>query len=224
MKYKAVVFDLYGTLVDNPTQAQYDETLRQMAAALGVPSEDFKMLWYETSEKRQLGTLPTIEANLSYVCSRLGRVVDDKIIESAVEIRRLWTSFKPRSDALEVLRSLRRKDLRIGLITNCSADTPPAWDASIVAPLFDAAVFSSSVGMWKPEPRIYHLALKRLGVSPKDAMFVGDGDSDELTGATNVGMSAIMIIVPATEKLVSHQQEWHGPVITNLSELLKLID
>jgi putative hydrolase of the HAD superfamily len=224
MRYRAIVFDLFGTLVDNPTQAQYDETLRQMAATLGIPHQDFKRLWYETSEKRQLGILPSVDANVAYVCSQLGRDVDDTVIEAAVEIRRIWTSLKPRSDAPDTLRALRQRGFKVGLVSNCSPDTPPAWELSDFAPLFDATIFSSSVGMWKPDPRIYRLALERLGVKPEEAMFVGDGDSNELTGATNAGMSAIMISVPVTEKLVSHQQEWHGPVVTSLSGLLELID
>jgi putative hydrolase of the HAD superfamily len=56
--------------------------------------------------------------------------------------------------------------------------------------MFDDVVFSYQVGHLKPEPEIYLLACRRLAVSPADAVFVGDGGSDELSGATGVGMRA----------------------------------
>ena len=57
--------------------------------------------------------------------------------------------------------------------------------------LFDAEVFSAAVGLRKPDPRIYRLALELLHVEPAEAVFVGDGANDELAGAERVGMTAI---------------------------------
>ena len=53
--------------------------------------------------------------------------------------------------------------------------------------------------MLKPDPEIYLLSLSRLGVTPSDALFVGDGGSRELEGAKAVGMKTV-----CTEYLVRH--------------------
>jgi putative hydrolase of the HAD superfamily len=52
--------------------------------------------------------------------------------------------------------------------------------------------FSYQVGSVKPEPEIYRLALNSLNVSPEDSIFVGDGGSNELFGAKNVGFTTVM--------------------------------
>lgn len=91
---------------------------------------------------------------------------------------------------LDMLRQLRARDFRLGLISNCSVEEVTAWESSALAPMFDEVVFSYQVGHIKPEPEIYLHACRRLGASPARAVFVGDGGSDELRGAADVGMRA----------------------------------
>ena len=59
MKYKAIVFDLFGTLVDNFSLREHEDVLRQMAAVLSVPSEGFARLWVKTFKKRFRGVFRT---------------------------------------------------------------------------------------------------------------------------------------------------------------------
>ena len=91
---------------------------------------------------------------------------------------------------LHGLRQIKSLGLRIGVISNCSVEEVEAWAACPLAPLLDEVVFSYQVGHVKPDPEFYLLACQRLGVSPDRALFVGDGGSDELRGATEVGMKA----------------------------------
>ena len=51
-------------------------------------------------------------------------------------------------------------------------------------------VASHEVKLLKPDPHIYELACRRLGVRPEDAAFVGDGGSNELAGAEEAGLTA----------------------------------
>jgi putative hydrolase of the HAD superfamily len=92
---------------------------------------------------------------------------------------------------LDVLQLLRREELRLGLVSNCSLEEVAAWERSPLAPLFDDVVFSYQVGKVKPDPAIFVLACDRLGVEPRHTVFVGDGGSDELAGATAAGMRAL---------------------------------
>jgi putative hydrolase of the HAD superfamily len=82
------------------------------------------------------------------------------------------------------------------------------------------------VSLKKPDPRIYRLACENLGVTPEQVLYVGDGSSNELTGATVVGMHPVQIQDPgetADTHFVDKEQDWTGPVITSLSEVLDIV-
>jgi putative hydrolase of the HAD superfamily len=143
-----------------------------------------------------------------------------EVIEEVVALRRPVTlqGLVPVPGARETIEELRRRGLGIGLITVCSEDVPELWPETAFHGLFDAEVFSCSVGLRKPDPRIYRLALDELGVLPEEAVFVGDGANDELAGAERVGMTAVMLERPGEE-----QAEWDGRRIRALPELLDLL-
>lgn len=123
----------------------------------------------------------------------------------------------PVPGALETIAELRKRGLLIGLITVCTDDVPLLWPETPFHGLFDAEVFSCSVGLRKPDPRIYRLACDQLRVDPREALFVGDGANDELAGAERVGMTAVLLEWPGEE------QEWSGRRIHALPELLAVV-
>ncbi|MFC2011867.1 HAD family hydrolase [Chloroflexota bacterium] len=117
--------------------------------------------------------------------------------------------------------------MKLGLISNCSPETPVIWEDTSFPPLFNVTVFSSSAGVKKPDPRIYQLAVERLVVNPESCLYIGDGDSNELTGALSAGMHPVMIRIAdedSAQPHVSIKQEWDGPVISSLKEILALIE
>ena len=228
MKYDAVIFDLFGTLVDEFPYEDYQSVLGQMASVLKVPFDDFKRLWYETAHERNIGIMRFIEDNIEYICKRLGAHADDMKIKQATKIRYDFVAdtIKPRPDAIDVLSQLRSRGLKIGLISNCSPETRIIWGNTPFPPLFDAVIFSSSVGVMKPDSHIYHLALDKLAVKPEDCLYIGDGDDQELTGAAVVGMNPVMIRVAyedSTQLHLTNREKWHGPVISSLKDVLTLL-
>jgi putative hydrolase of the HAD superfamily len=110
------------------------------------------------------------------------------------------------------------------LITVCSEDVPDVWSETVFADVFDATVFSCSVGLRKPDPRIYRIACEELDVEPEDAVFVGDGANDELAGAERVGMRAVLIHRVGEDPLWDEVREWRGPRITAIPQVLSLLD
>jgi putative hydrolase of the HAD superfamily len=130
----------------------------------------------------------------------------------------------PRPGAVETLAQLRDDGYRLGLITVCSQDVETLWPDSAFAGLFDAEVFSSQVGISKPDPRIYLHCCEELGVEPAAAVFVGDGANDELEGARRVGMRAILIHKHGQDPLWPEVLEWDGPRITSIPEVLEVLE
>jgi putative hydrolase of the HAD superfamily len=216
MRYRAVIFDLWQTLVPWPAEAAKD-LYGRMADAVGAPREEFKEVWLSGRTQRETGPLAD---SIRWVCGELGI---DGDIDAVLTLRRAWTRewLVPRAGALETLTELRRRGHRQGLITVCSQDVVEAWPETPFAGLLDETVFSCEVGVSKPDPRIYQIACERLGVEPVDCLFVGDGANDELAGAERVGMAAVQLR-PPDEPLAFGATEWPGRSVQSLEQVLEL--
>jgi putative hydrolase of the HAD superfamily len=197
MKYRAVIFDLFGTLVRNFSTREYQQVLEQMALAVCISPADFTRLWYSASRERQTGTggLQSVQASIRQIGKLSGKDIKDDQVEKAIKARLDYVRqmLTPRPQAIEVLRTLKTRGYKIGLLSDCSVEIPMVWEETPLAALFDATVFSCSVGLKKPDPRIYELACERLAVRPEDSLYIGDGGSRELTGAVAAGLHAVMI-------------------------------
>jgi len=229
MRFEAVVFDLFGTLVPGFSEERFNSSLAAMAAALGVDAEEFIRQWsFETWEDRATGRLETIEANVRQICEALGAMPSEDQVKEGVRIRVAFAReiLKPRGDAMSTLKEIKGAGREIGLISDCSAEVPTLWPETGLEPLIDVAIFSCVAGMKKPDPRIYHLACEGLGVSPQRCLYVGDGFSQELAGASQVGMTAVLIAPPGEEWADPSENEraaWRGPVVETLSEVAKMV-
>src|SRR6185295_13601228 len=94
---------------------------------------------------------------------------------------------------LESLDRLRDAGIRTALVSDAGADDVESWEDSPLKTRFDCTVFSYRLGIRKPDARIFKHALENIGVSSSDAIFVGDGGSDEHRGARAVGMKAVLV-------------------------------
>ncbi len=230
MEYKAVIFDLWGTLVPGMFRQEYQLVLERMAASLSVPLDDFNRVWFETARERNIGVIKSIEDNMMYICEQLRAPAHYAEIRQAVGIRLDFVvqTMRPRSDAIGVLTRLKSQGFKIGLVSNCSCDTPVVWKDTPFVPFFDATVFSSSAGIMKPDPRVYLLATEQLGIQPEDCLYVGDEASQELPGAAQVGMNPVLLCVPEDEHINGVYQidtgGWDGPVVSSLAEILALAE
>ena len=226
MKYTAIIFDLFGTLVDSYSVQGYNRLLTDMASALELPREGFSKFWRDTTYERGIGIFKTTEESIRYICNKLKVSVSDENIRKCEQIRLEATreALTPKNGAVDILKSLRGLGYKIGLITNCSAEVPPLWKNTEFSHLFDVTIFSASVGMKKPDPQIYYLACEQLGVEPNECLYIGDGDSDELSGASQLGMDAVMIRDPNEMdpyRLV--EVDWDGRKIEYFKEIMDLI-
>jgi len=229
MKYKAVIFDLFGTLIDNFSFEEYHRTLVEMASALSAPSDAFADLWLDLFEERMSGVLESPVGVIEHVCRELNVLPDDKQIELATSIRLNMTTsmISVRPDAVQVLSKLKSEGYKTGLISDCSHEMPAVWEELPLAPLIDITAFSCVVGITKPDSRIYLLTTGQLGVQPEDCLYVGDGSSQELAGAAQLGMTPVLIRVPGDGDYDNPYRigsdEWDGLRVSSLSEVLRLL-
>jgi putative hydrolase of the HAD superfamily len=217
VKYRAVIFDLWQTLVPWSTDSArvgYDA----MADAVGAPRDKFAEVWLSGRTGRETG--PILDS-VRWVFEQLGLDADPQVI---IRARREWTrdALVPRPDAIPTLETLRDRGHKLGLITVCSTDVPDLWESTPFGGLFDAKVFSCEVGVSKPDPRIYEVCCERLGVRAEDCLFVGDGANDELPGAERVGMTAVQMRAPG-EELTEPGKRWDGRYVEQLADVLELV-
>jgi putative hydrolase of the HAD superfamily len=229
MKYKAVIFDLFGTLIDNFTFPEYRRVLAEMAEILNAPDDDFYRLWLDTFMQRTTGVHGTQKESIEYICQTLDINVTGEQVARAFDVRLDYTknAVVPRAGSLEVLSQLKSDGYGTALITYCTGEIPLIWKDTPFAPFLDVTVFSCRAGIKKPDPRIYRMATDQLKVKPGDCLYIGDGSSQELTGARAVGMHPVLIRVPDESEdshFIDREKGWDGDEIASLSKVLDLLD
>ena len=228
MKYRAVVFDLFGTLVDIFSRTEYYRVLSEMATALSVPEAEFSREWVAGGGARTLGTVVSPMGSLQEVCRRLKAHPARPQLEAACRARLDYylRNMRPRTDAVDVLTKLKVRGCLIGLVSNCATEIFDSWERTPLSGLIESPIFSCSIGIKKPDPRIYQMAAGKLGVEPAACLYVADGDSGELQGAIDAGMDAVRIRMPyeaAADALRGNEEKWEGPTISSLTQVLDLV-
>jgi len=207
-----VIFDLWETLIDWDPQAarRMNERIEDRVGF------DFRERWY-AAPNRYTAPVRTVLADVG-----VAREAMDDVCAARLDFVR--HCLVPREGAVETLEQLREQGFLTGLITVCSEDVETLWPESAFAGLFDAEVFSSRVGISKPDPRIYLSCCDELGVEAAEAVFVGDGANDELEGARRVGMRAILIHKRGQDPMWPEVQTWDGPRVTSIPEVLEVLE
>jgi putative hydrolase of the HAD superfamily len=211
MRPRAVIFDLWETLIDWDQEAA-----AAMVAAVVERAPEFAERW-PRSQNRYTGPIRAALAEAGVPAAAIEEVC-------ALRLEYVRGALVPRPGAVETLRRLRELGILVGLITVCSEDVEVLWPSTAFAGLFDAEVFSSSVGLAKPDPRIYLHCCELLAVEPAQAVFVGDGANDELAGAERVGMRPILIHRPGEVPYWDELVGFDGPRVTSIPEVLEVLE
>jgi putative hydrolase of the HAD superfamily len=195
---EAVLFDWNNTLV----QFTWDDELlaeghRAGLRAIGREDEPaaFTVLYRERVIER--GTPD--EPYESLLRELLPDATDDQIDVFIDAEHEAWApAFQTLGAAQALLEALRARGIKTGVILNSWPDPGRVLRGDIeragLTGLLDTIVISSEVGMRKPDPGIFRLALEQLDVEPHDAMFVGDRLGTDVQGAANLGMTTVQAL------------------------------
>jgi len=192
---KAVLFDLFHTLALVPQPDAAGEL--PVTQILGLTGNDWHRLYYEEDVLRRcLGHVRDAVETMRRVTHAIDPTVDeDRIVRASESRGRRFEMALTGIDApiLSALDRLRSAGIRTALVSDAGADDVHSWERSPLRDRFDATVFSFELGIRKPDARIYHHALKAVGSSPSEALFVGDGGSDEHRGARSAGIRPVLV-------------------------------
>ena len=144
------------------------------------------------------------------------------VSDAAQRIYDEWASchhFSLYEEVPDVLRRLRARGCRLGLISNTQRSLASFEMHFGLDGLFDVALSSSDHGYMKPHPSIFQEALRRVGVEPPEAMMVGDSVPHDIEGARRLGMRGVLVARAG----ISRQCPPDIPVIRSLRELPALL-
>jgi putative hydrolase of the HAD superfamily len=200
---RAVLFDFGGTLDADgvPWKTRFYRLCVDEGLASGA--ERFDPVFYAADD----ALVGAISPSLSFeeTVDRLAHDVARGLGGDAAAGRRIGRRFL--GDSLERLRantpllSRLREHYQLGIVSNFYGNLVTVCHNAAIRPLFSAIVDSVRVGCVKPDPRIFQSALDELGVTPADALFVGDSLPRDMAGARAMGMPHIWLAgdaAPAT--------------------------
>lgn len=201
---KAVIFDLDMTLVDHPTPfvETFEQLLREFADRLApkTPEEFSNIFWGKALMNWQAmlaGELGAEEAQLHTFDETLRELhLDPHLAQAMIERgdRLHADSARLFDDSLEVLERLRAAGMKLGIITNGFGSTQRAKiERCNLEDYVDTVIVSGEAGLHKPGAAVFNLALERLGAEPNETIFVGDNPVDDIEGAHNAGMQAVLV-------------------------------
>lgn len=118
----------------------------------------------------------------------------EEIIDTLAEAHQrvgLWTVAI--DGAVETVRELKAAGYRLGVVSNAEGRVEHDLMGAGFAGLFDTVVDSHVVGVEKPDPRIFHIALERMKVEASSAVFLGDVPAVDVAGATAAGLTPFLL-------------------------------
>jgi putative hydrolase of the HAD superfamily len=188
---EAVVFDLGGVVMDSPLHA-----IARYERDHALPAGAVNRVVVDTGETGAWSRLERGELTLEAFCSPF----EDDCRASGVELSGaglmayIAEAGVPRPRMLEAIRRIRARGLRTAALTNNWVREGPR-EGHRLREHFEVFVESAVVGLRKPDPRIYELVCRELGVEPSRAAFLDDIGRN-LKTARALGMSTIKVDDP----------------------------
>jgi putative hydrolase of the HAD superfamily len=185
--------------------------------------------WYwGDPERHRRGRLDLVRARTDVVVTVFERVgIESHGLAEQIAVdysRQRDERLIPFPGAIEAIRGLRSRGLRLALLTNGAAEAQRAkierWQ---LAGHFDCIAVEGELGFGKPDARVYRHALEQLAIEPRDAWMVGDNLEWDVAAPQRLGISGVWVDVRGTGLPAGAPVKPAG-VIRALAELPALLD
>lgn len=197
---EALTFDVGGTLAEGEFDLEsYRAELIEYLRNLGfeVSPEGYRRVMSSAlqrlRDRRRKFLEMKFEEFYSGVLDGLGVPPRQEILDGVQTIYRRNFPQAPKPGARETLRELG-KVYKLGVISNSMSGAPRDFlKREGLAGYFEVIIISRDVGIRKPNPKIFSIALQRLGVRPSEAAHVGNSLEEDVAGAKGAGMKAVLV-------------------------------
>ena len=227
MNIKAIIFDLFHTLISLKSDGVARITTSEQ---LGISEKEWNTLLWEQSHRRLCGHVKDPFEIIKELITRGGwNIPDSKLREVASDRKQRFADgmHAVQPHVLAALDELRHAGLLLAICSNADWMERNGWDGSPLSQRFDSAIFSCDVGYVKPEPEIFQLCLDELNVKAQDTVFVGDGGSNELAGAKEMGMTTVMTTEITSQiypEVIDTRKKDADHIISHISQLMDIIN
>jgi len=215
MMLKGVFFDLYGTLLipkkSKKAWKNWFITFYRLMKIYGLKfskrdfSNECNEFFSRAEPKEYIEGLTIYENKIrSFAIDLNLHLEKSEIKKIANECVKAWHEYiKIDPESLPLLEVLRNKK-SLALITNF--DHPPYIYSVLsnykLTKYFESITISGEIGFKKPDPQIFHITLKKMGLEPNEVVFIGDSKED-IEGANNANIKPILIQRQKLKKLLS---------------------
>lgn len=209
---KAVIFDFWGTLIEQGTYSPLKQTYRIMRPRMsfGEFVEKFERACF-TKE------FPDQKTMFAEAFKTFGMQPKNFLIEKLVGV---WNKnkllAKPFPETKEALKKLKEKSVKLAIISNTPKFSVEDFDKYGINEFFDAIVWSWEHGFLKTDKELFKVVLDELGVKPEEAVMVGDSLQTDIVGAENAGVTPVLIDRRGTREYKNK--------ITSLKEVEKFLE
>jgi putative hydrolase of the HAD superfamily len=193
----AVLFDAGNTLVF----LDYARLARAIGNALNLPLTEAGLKQHAgaAAQSMEQGRLTDRERGTAFLLTlfkRAGVPLErtDELKQVLLDMHgqvHLWGATEP--GTVEALGRLRMAGLRLAVISNSDGRAATALAAGGLLGEFEFVIDSGEVGVEKPDPRIFQIALDRMGIEPADALYVGDLYEVDVVGARAAGLDVVLL-------------------------------
>lgn len=196
---QGVLFDVDDTLVDHG--GAQDRAIRGHLASLGLPHEDAAVQQWSAAEERHFarhirGELTFQGQRRARVRDMLGADLDDATADAwfagyTARFEAAWAAYDDVASALDLLAS---RKLAVGIVTNVAAAHQRRKLSAVgLGDRFEVVVGLDTLGVGKPDPRVFWHACKLIGSAPAETAFVGDRFDHDALGARDAGLLAVWL-------------------------------
>ena len=197
---KAIIFDLGGVLI----QVYQEERFHDLEGRWGLPPGQLPEILWRSPDHRlaEVGTITDAEY-WRRIAPRLGLHTPEAVRAFQQDV---FGPVEVTASMVDLIRRLHGP-YRTGLLSNASDAVTPAFIAERygLGGLFDVQIVSALVGLAKPDPAIYRLALERLGAAPEATIFVDDYPPN-VAAAAALGIQAVHFT--GYEALIAELEQW----------------
>jgi putative hydrolase of the HAD superfamily len=208
VQMQAVLFDLDDTLHDDTLAftSAAEEVAREVAAEHGIDALALKEAYIAEAEgfwhrltgdqvKTKMSQLRTRmwSSALGAVGLQDGGLAERSAVNYNAYRQKYFTLFP---GAIDLLRELKSRGMRLGLLTNGVSETHREKIALLqISEMFDAIFLADEVGMVKPDPLLFAHACRKLGTPPAQSAMVGDRYERDISGALEAGLFTVWVNV-----------------------------
>lgn len=202
----AIMFDAGGTLID--VRPPKEEIFARVLSEHGITTKPEKIASSMAKADRRLDAEfaeldGKDEARFwqeydDFVLSDLGvnahvKEISKDLSESLEEIMQKVESWTEYPDVRPALERLRRRDFKLGVVSNATDLLDRVLHNLDLSKYFDFVIISDEVGIRKPSPGIFMMAAEEAGASPSRSLYLGDKPMVDIRGAIQAGMNAILV-------------------------------